>query len=491
VKAKATASQVVQPTAEGCSRWLPWQSVSRGIGPGRSSLPGLLAALLGLEGCAAVGPDPVAPQIPVPAAWETTLELPVVEGTAWWQGFKDPRLDALVAQALAANPDLVVASARLAEARALVIAERSDLYPIVDGLAEGNVISRSDPGRDLDVVGIGGTLAFTPDLTGRQRRRIEAAIGTLGARVADLADARRLLVASVVDQYIEFRRTHAQLKLLDRALALQRQTLAIVEARFTAGLAARMDVQRATADAARTSAQRGLLEIARTQARVTLAVLLGTHAGELEIKPPPQIEGDPPIYAAGPGAGLPAMVVRNRPDLRAAEARLLAAVAGIGVEVADLYPTLRLPGRISASTGSATALTGQLLGVLGAVLDLPLLDAGRRRAEVAAARARADAALAIYQRTLLTALNEVENALVAIRAAEDRRRELQGAVAASEQAYEQLAALNREGLATFIDILDGQRVLILSREAYVDSEAGLARAVVALHRATGAPTDSG
>jgi multidrug efflux system outer membrane protein len=298
-------------------------------------------------------------------------------------------------------------------------------------------------------------------------------------------------VASVVEQYIEHRRTHAQLKLLDRALALQQKTLAIVEARFTAGLAAQLDVQRATADAARTAAQRGLLEIARTQARVTLAVLLGTHAGDLELTPSPEEEADPPIYTAGPGLELPAAVVRNRPDLRAAEARLLAAVSGIGVEVADLYPTLRLPGRITANAGSAAALTGRIFGVLGTVIDLPFLDAGRRRAEVAAARARADAALALYRRTLLTALNEVENALVAIRAAEDRRRELAGAVTAIEQAYEQLAALNREGLATFIDILDAQRVLILSREAYVDSEAGVARAVVALHRATGASTKAG
>lgn len=446
---------------------------------------------LALAGCAAVGPEPLAPQLPVPDTWSSTLALPVEEGTRWWGGFRDLRLDALVAEALAANPDLAIATARLAEAESLVRAERSDLYPILDGLAEGSVTQGLDPAVSLQRVGAGGVLAFTPDLYGRQRRRIQAATATLAARVADLDDARRLLVAGVVEQYIEFRRTHAQLRLLDRALDLQQQTLTIVEARLEAGLAAQLDMRRATADLARTRAQRGLLEIARTEAEVALAILLGKHAGELDLIPSPKDENDPPIYDSGPGAGLPAALVRNRPDLRAAESRLLAAVAGIGVEVADLYPTLRLPGRITANTGGAAVLASQLLGVLGASLDLPFLDAGRRRAEVAAARARADAALALYRRTLLTALNEVENALVAIRASEDRRRELESAVAASEQAYLQLAALNREGLATFIDILDAQRTLIASREAYVNSEAGLALAVVALHRATGASIDSG
>jgi len=449
------------------------------------------ALLLALAGCAAVGPEPTAPQVPVPDDWTSTLALPVDESAPWWRGFHDLRLDALVAQALAANPDLAIASARMAEARALVRAERSDLYPILDGVAEGNLSARLAPDRGLEQVGAGGILAFTPDVYGRQRRRIQAAMATLAARVADEDDARRLLVAGVVEQYIEYRRTHAQLKLLDRALELQRQTLVIVEARLLAGLAAQLDVRRSSADLARTRAQRGLLEIARTEATVALATLLGTHTGGIDLTPSAKDENDPPIYVGGPGAGLPANLVRNRPDLRAAEALLLAAVAGIGVETADLYPTLRLPGRITANTGSAAALTGRLLGILGATLDLPFLDAGRRRAEVAAARARADAALALYRRTLLTALNEVENALVAIRAAEDRRQELASAVTASEQAYEQLAALNREGLATFIDILDAQRTLIGSREAYVNSEAGLAQAVVALHLATGASTTSG
>jgi len=444
----------------------------------------LAVCCLALAACA-VGPDYERPALDLPDAYASDIGAADAPGpTPWWNGFGDARLDRLAERALAENREIGEALARLDEASAFVDAARSDLYPALDGQVAATASEQFDGETDGAAADASALIGFTADLFGGRRRAVEAAARAAEARAAALEDARRLTVAGVALQYVELSRAGARLALLDTSLDLQQQTLEIVRRRFEAGLSARLDVRRAEADLARTRAQRGSLAVAASDARNALAVLVGgARPDEIEAA-----EAVPPFEGAL-HAGAPAELLRRRPDVRAAEADLAGATAAIGVETADLYPSLRLPGRITANLGSSSGIAQSGVAQVSAILDIPVLDAGRRRAEVAAARASARAALRRYEQTVLEALGEVERSLVAIEALRTRRDDLGEAVTASEQAFDQLSALYREGLATFIDILDAQRTLIDSREAYVNNEAELARAVIALYAALGAPVE--
>jgi multidrug efflux system outer membrane protein len=430
-----------------------------------------------LAGCLA-GPDYERPEIALPGSYERAPERPVAS-IPWWEGFSDEALDALMVSSLRRNLTIEEAEAALDEAESFITAERSDFFPLIDGQVTADAAEGVSPDASAGLFG-----ALVLDLFGQNRRSLRAAKAQRAASAAALDDARRLTAAGLANAYIELRRTDARIALLDQSLELQAQTLRIVDVRAQAGLAADLDVRRAAADLARTRAQRGPLAASRREADTLIAVLNGEPpSGRLV----PVREGSPvPSYQRGPEVGVPADLLRNRPDLREAEAQLIAAVQRIGIEAADLYPSLRLDGLLSTSLTSGN-LANETVQRAGALLDIPLVDFGRRRAEVRAARARADQALAFYERTLISALREAEVALITIEAAEAQRSDLAVAVKASEAAFDQLQALYKEGLATLIDVLDAQRQLIASRERFTDSEAFVAQSYVNLYTALGAP----
>lgn len=441
-------------------------------------------AALAMTGCtatipAARGPADLAP----PAEYYAQYRPASGAGELWWQGFTDPVLDQLVQDALADNLDVAAANARLRAARALVTAEQSDLLPSVGATASAG--AEADSAGDTGLAagaGIAGQLDL--DLSGRLSAEVQAAAANASAAEYFLADQRRLVAAAVAGQYIELRRTGARLALLEESTDLQQQTLRIVTLRFEAGLSANLDVRRAAADLAQTRAQLGLLRLARARAGHALAVLTGDLPGAVE-----EFAGRDaaiPAYAGGPPTGAPVDLLRRRADILVAEAGLVEAAARIGIERSDLLPNLVLPATLILGDGSLSGLVSDFLGTVGASLDVPLFDGGRRRAEIAAAEAEADARFFEYRLTFLTALAEVENALVAIDAFTDRNTELRQAIEESETAFEQSRALYREGLASLFDVLDAQRQLIASRQSLIDSEADLAASIVALYAATGA-----
>lgn len=445
----------------------------------------LALPLLTLSACA-VGPDHVAPDPVLPPAYSAPAPaLPVADGL-WWQGFQDATLDALVTAALAGNLDMAVARERLVEANALIDAETAGLRPRVDAeLDAGGSSVLTGSGNPGTSASTGLVLGFVPDIFGAQRRRIERAEAQRDALAFDRDDIQRTTVATVADRYIDWQRSRARLELLDTSLALQQQTLDIVERRAEAGLSADLDVQRAAADLASTRAQKGNLEIALASARHDLAILTGqapTGFSGLE-----DVAVQLPDFAGGPASGVPADLVRQRADLRVAERDLAAASAAIGVAEAELYPALSIAGSLTGDLGAADRIVDDVIAQLGAALSLNLTDGGERRANVRAAEARARQAALVYQAVLLDALGEVETALVTIEAIEAQSVELQRAVTASEQAFDQLNALYREGLASFIDILDAQRTLISSRQSQLESRASHAKAIISLYRALGAP----
>ena len=442
-----------------------------------------LLAATALAGCAATGPPARGPaDLAPPAEFNAQYRPAAGGGEVWWQGFADPVLDQLVRDALADNLDVAAASARLRAARSLVNAERSDLLPSLDAAASAGGEADSDDSRIAGSAGLSAQLDL--DLSGRLSAEVQAAAANAAAADYFLSDQRRLVAAAVAAQYIELRRTGARLALLEESTELQQQTLRIVTLRFEAGLSANLDVRRAAADLAQTRAQLGLLQLARAQAGHALAVLTGDTPGAVEdyVADTAAI----PSFLGGPPTGVPADLLRRRADILVAEARLVEAAAQIGIERSDLRPSLVLPADLVLGDGSLGGLVSDFFLTLGASLDLPLFDGGRRRAEIAAAEAEADARFYEYRLTFLNALAEAENALVAIDAYSGRNAELRQAIEESETAFDQSNALYREGLASLFDVLDAQRQLIASRQSLIDSEADLAASIVSLYAATGA-----
>ncbi len=432
-----------------------------------------------LAGCATGAVDLPDTTIVAPGQYAEQLP-PAGLDEVWWMGFSDPVLDDLVASGLEANLDISAASNRVRAAEALLRAERADRLPRVDAGAEIGVDFDNTSSSDSASVGLFGS--FDPDLSGRLAAETRAAAARYAESDYLRADQRRLVAAAIARQYVEYRRSGAQLELLEQSTDLQRQTLRIVTLRFEAGLAANLDVRRAAADLAQTEARLGLIEIARAEARHGLAILLGEAPGTLAI-PPATGDTTIPRYETGPAIGTPANLLRRRGDVLAAEARLSQAAAQVGIERADLRPSLVIPGSILLGDGSVDGLFGNFLATLGAALDLPLFDGGRRRAEVAAARAELDASFDEYRQAFLLALGEAENALVAIRAYQERGASLDEAIEQSETALDQSNALYREGLASLFDVLDAQRQLIASRQSQLDNRAQVANAYIALHSA--------
>jgi multidrug efflux system outer membrane protein len=442
-------------------------------------------AALGLAGCV-TGPDPVAPDLEAPDAYQTELKLNQVASPekAWWEGFSDPALSELIETSLDQNLDIEIALANLERARAQVGASESDLFPSFDAFVDSEISSILTGGVEAEASATGGgVFSFDPDIAGRNKRALQGARARFEAARFTVEDIRRLTASSVANQYIALRRSGAAIVLLETSLDLQERTLEIVTARFDAGLSPALDVDRAAADLARTQSQSSLLRANRRSAEYALSVLVGeAPRGEFMGLPEEDII---PNYSAGPELGVPTDLLRRRPDIRAAEATLVAEIADIGVEQADLYPSLRLPGTISASRTTSNNGLNALTASLGAILDIPIFDAGRRRAEVDIQRAEADAALAQYKSTLLDAIRETETALLQIQALTEQKTELEKAVQSSQSAFNQLNALYREGLADFIDVLDSQRTLISSREAVVAADANIALAYIDLYTSVG------
>jgi multidrug efflux system outer membrane protein len=450
----------------------------------------ILAALALPAGCT-VGPDYVAPDVAVPASYGADAALPTAAGGqtgGWWTGFMDPRLDHFVELALSDNLDIAAAAARLAQAEAQVRMVNSGRYPSLDGTIGGDYERRitGESTRRATAEGSAALgLAWQPDVFGRQFRALQAAQAEAMRQAALRDDLARRTVATVAGTYIELRRSAARLELIDTSLDLQLQTLDIVRQRQGAGLAAELDVSRAAAEVASTRARSGPVTLSLEAARNALAVLTGNMPHGIDITDNAVV----PVYAGGPDIGTPRLLLRRRPDIAAAEANLIAATATIGIAEADLYPALSLAGDLTASISdlSPGGVVKSVIGGLSAAIGVPLFDAGGRRAQVDFSVAGAQEALYTYRQTLLTALQEVETALVAIQSATLQRDNLGEAVEASESAFAQASALYREGLASFIDILDAQRTLISNRQSLVDAESDLARAVVDLYSAIGAP----
>lgn len=454
----------------------------------RAAAVAAFAGALLFAGCA-VGPDYEIPDYPVPDAWESAAardvqgdSIPILD---WWTALGDSILDSLMLRAHEANLDLRIAVARVSETRALRAAAGGDYWPQVQG--EGS-FSRSDgplqPGPQ-STWNLGAGAFWEIDLFGRIRRGREAADATFHAAIEDYRDVQVSLFAEVASSYATVRSLQRRIQYAEDNASSQRETLSIVTARREAGLVPQLDVARARSNLANTEAALPLLRSALAAERNRLSVLLGEPPGEARLR----LGVYAPIDDAGDSlvAVLPVDLIRRRPDIRAAERRLAAQTARVGVATAELYPKFSLGGTVSVLSGNLDDLfTEDALGwSLVPGFSWNLFTGGRIRGQIRAEEARVEQALALYEKTILQALAEVESAIVNLREQRNRRERLEAAVQAAEESVTLVRTQYVEGLTDFQAYLDAQRVLFDQQDAYAATRGEVFVAVAALNRAVG------
>ncbi|WP_246337760.1 efflux transporter outer membrane subunit [Azospirillum oleiclasticum] len=459
-------------------------------------LPAL--ALLVLLSACMVGPDYTPPTASLPAAWESpSASAERVESLAgWWRRFDDPVLTDLMERAARGNADVAQAAARLRQARALLGQQQAGTRPTLDGSASATrqrqtgADGRSSVAGDGAVVGnsfqAGFDATFELDVFGGARRAVESSSAEVQATRADLADTMLTLCGDVARSYVDLRAYQARLTVARETVDSRRDTLRLTEAMARAGTGTTLDAMRARAELESAEATIPPLEDGARQAMHRLAVLTGETPATVRA-------------AVGTGGRVPRLagtitpdpvlsVLDRRPDVRAAERRIAVATADIGVAEADRLPAVSLAGTVGLNASrlrSMTTLSTASVWSFGPQVDLPLFDAGRREAVVTEKTAIRDERIAAWRATVLTAIEEVENALTAL----DREKAHNAALTRTVAAYADALALAqvqyRAGLAAYLDVLDAQRSLATARDTLVQSDAALATAAVALFKALG------
>ncbi|WP_018413289.1 efflux transporter outer membrane subunit [Methyloversatilis thermotolerans] len=471
----------------------------------RPSLIGILLAVP-LTACT-VGPDFVQPDAPLGGerfVGDAALASRLADSRRgddddrWWAAFGDPVLDHLIAEAQRQNLDLAAAAARLDQARAAAAYATAKRLPASQISGEANIgkqslqapfgrLASNFPGYDrtTDSYALNAGASWELDLFGGLRRGAEASAAELQAAAAATDAVRIAISAHVADSYIAIRTLQAQRSVLDRQIETQRRLLELVTLLNARGLVADLQKDQSEAALASVEAERPALDAALDAALNGLDILLGAQPGTWRdsLSAPADIPAAPAVDTAGG----PASLLRRRPDLFAAERRVAAANARIGVATADYYPQLSL----SALFGFATAGGGGLISSgaqqyqLGTGLRWRLFDFGRVDAAVAQAQGQRAEALAAYRLAALRATEEVENALSALLNREQQAQRLEDAESAQARARAAAEAAWRSGTVSLIEVLDADSRLLRARQARLDAQSGAARAAVACFRALG------
>ena len=402
-----------------------------------------------------VGPDYVRPEVKVPEAWKeapykAAEPADALPRGAWWERFGDPRLDELARDVVAANPTLQVAEANSRQAQAALRAARAGLYPTIGASVTGTRSGGRDGRGASTDLSLGAQFSWEIDLWGRVRRSIEASQSSSEAALADLENVRLSLQADLVQSYLALRVADARRKLLDDTVAAFERSLALTENRYNAGVAARAEVVQAQSQVLGARTQTVDVQAARAQLEHAIAALTGRLPSELTIAPSTTL----PVLPDVP-PGVPSTLLERRPDVAAAERRIAAANAQVGVATAAIYPDLTL----GASAGFAGSALANWLSLpnrfwsLGPTLAATLFDAGLRRAQRDEQIAAYDASVASYRQTVLTAFREVEDALSTLRILADEANVQQQALAAARQSLELTTNQYKAGLVGFLNVV--------------------------------------
>lgn len=465
---------------------------------------GIAAALLGstlvLPSCA-VGPDYKKPESRVPENWHQTLEGGAVAGqpadlARWWTTLNDPALDGLIERAVKGNHDLRIASARLREARAQRGVVAADQYPTVnvDGSytrerTSDNIASGFGSNGETDDYQVGFDAAWEIDIWGRVRRNVEAADADLGAAEESRRDVLITLLAEVARNYVELRSLQERVAIAQANTLSQQQTLDLSKARFKAGLSSDLDVARAESQLNLTKSQVPALN-ALTQASIhRLGVLVGQEPGAMAQEL--ELVKALPVKPAQVPVGLPSDLLRRRPDIRQAERALAAATARIGVAEGDLFPRFSLTGSFGFESDNVGRLFegNSRFWAIGPAVRWPIFDAGRIRNNVKVQNARQEQAVALYEKVILTSLEDVENSLVSYAREQDRRQALVDSESSAKRATDLATELYSRGLTDFLSVLEAQRQLFAAQDLRAQSDRTVLTDLIALYKSLGGEWD--
>lgn len=462
-------------------------------GRGSVFFPCFLAAILTLAGCAPVGPDYVRPGTEMPSTWHAAPDPAVVPGKVmirrWWTVFEDPMLTQLIQEASQSNLDLKAAVARVDEARARLGVATGKRVPQMD--AQGSVIRRDSSENALSNFGTqtfyspGIAASWEIDLFGRIRRSVEAATADFQASEEDRTDVLITLYAEVARTYMDIRAYQARLAAAEGNIKSQKQVLELTRVRLKYGLTTDLDVAQAQRVLASSEAEVPPLRIELARAVNTMAVLLGRPPGNLydELS----VVGPIPLPPAKATVGVPVDLLRQRPDIRRSERRLAAQSARIGIATADLYPSFSLTGSFGYESINTSDLfdAGSRVFTFGPSLRWNIFDGGRIRNQIKVQDALTEQALLSYEQTVLNALNEVENALVAYLEQRIRLGALQRSVDASKRSVKLSTNLYKQGLVDFQNVLDAQRDLFNFENQLAAARGNSAVNFIRLYKALG------
>ena len=455
------------------------------------------------SGCT-VGPDYHPPQTATRLHWSEPLAGGETNATAtateWWKNFNDMEMDSLIARAVQSNLDLRVAVGRVREARAQYGVASADLWPTLDTSAS---YARSLQSKNQPLIGslpsfveqqipfennvyqAGFDASWEIDVFGGKRRALQASSAQYAASQFSRRDVLVSLLGDVAQSYIDLRGYQQRLAIARENIDAQEKSLGITRDRFAKGLASELDVDQASAVLATTRADVPTLESSIQTSMHRVEVLLGQHPGSLqaELGPSAAIPPTPPLVPVG----VPSDLLLRRPDIREAERQLAAATANIGVAKADLFPKFNLTGSYgldSISTSDFFTAKSQNWSV-GPTVQWRIFDAGRIRANIRVQNALQEQALATYEKTVLTAFEEVENNLVSYAKEQDRRRSLQDAVLSNKRSLEVSQRQYANGLTDFLHVLDAERSLFSAQDALVQSDRTISANLVALYKSLG------
>jgi len=462
--------------------------------PAKVSLALLSLLLMSLCGCM-VGPNYIAPQATTPAKWASIERTDRSEQSratsdapdliSWWRQFSDPVLTTLVEEAVHSNFDIKIAEARLRQARASRGVAFGGLLPSVGASGGYQLVHKAGVSGDQNLFQAGLDAVWELDLFGGQRRNLESADAGIVAASEGIRAAQVSLVAEVALNYIQLRGSQQEIDIAQKNLTSQQRTAAITHKQFDVGFANGLDVANADATVAMTEAQIPVYETAERQAIYALSVLLARPPADL-LQQLSSRASLPNVPTQVP-VGLPSDLLRRRPDIKVSEAQLHAATAQIGVAVADFFPSFSLTGAVNWNSnllGTLWNSSSRSFGI-GPAVSWPIFQGGAIDSNVHLQEALRDQAYLSYQKTVLAALQDVENALIAFAKEQQHRKALNDAVVANRKAVDLSLRLYTEGQTDFLNVVTAQRSLYATEDALVQSNSNIATDLIALYKALG------
>ena len=443
-------------------------------------------AVLALLASCAPAPEAMLPAPAAPATFEGA-GAPAAHETAWWESFRDPALSQLIGLGLAQNLDVKLAVERIREAEAKAGAAGSGAFPQLGASAQGG---RADQGAGaVTQSSATATVGWMVDLFGRNASARTAALAQRDAARAGADLARLAMAGAIAEAYVDLRYYQARIALTRQSQASREKTASLIQSSFALGSASNLDTLRADQLVAVAEAQLPALEVGEAAARNRLATLTGQSTATLD--PLLRRGGGQPAPRFRASVGVPAEVLRQRPDVIIAERNYAAAAAAIGVARADLYPSLSLGGSITnaGTRGGASTTTWSF----GPKIDLPIFSGGQLKANLTAAQSRAVQAHLAWQATVLGAVEEIQTALAAWSRDGRNMAAQQKLIDISTQTLELARASFTAGEGDFLGVLEAERVLLDARGALADASRARAQNFIRLSQATasGLATTSG